>query len=61
MPGEEVVEDENQEEQGSDFEMDGEDKQEVSEYIKKEFVARPYVSPYETEKDVQMLNPKNTR
>ena len=46
-----------------DEEMDGdaEDKADAQEFVKKEFVARPYKSPYETEEDVKKLNPQNSR
>ena len=60
MPGDEV-DDENEEAQGSDFDMEGDDNKESTEYVKKEFHARPYVSPYNTEDDVNKLNPKNSR
>jgi hypothetical protein len=31
------------------------------EYVKKEFFARPYVSPYNTENEVRALTTKNNR
>jgi hypothetical protein len=58
MPVDEF-EEENEEAQGSDMDAEGEEKQDQAEYVKKEFVARPYASPYETDKEVQSLNPKN--
>lgn len=36
-------------------------KEPVNEYIKKEYFARPYVSPYPTENDVKALTVKNNR
>jgi hypothetical protein len=41
--------------------MEGDENKETVEYVKKEFVAKPYVSPYNTEEDVNKLNPKNSR
>jgi hypothetical protein len=32
-----------------------------AEYVKKEYYARPYVSPYATENDVKGLTTKNSR
>jgi len=44
-----------------EMDMDGEDKGDGADYVKKDFVARPYQSPYETEEDVNKLNPQNSR
>lgn len=41
--------------------MEGDDNKESEPYVKKEFHARLYVSPYNTEDDVNKLNPKNSR
>jgi len=60
MPADDF-DDEDNEIMGSDNEMEGENLQDAQEYVKKEFVARPYVSPYETEKEVAHLTPSNTR
>lgn len=53
--------DENVSGQGSDQENAEENAQEAQEYVKKEYVARPYVSPYGTENEVANIAPKNTR
>lgn len=45
---------------GEDAGEDGADAAK-QEYVKKEFYARPYVSPYTTESDVKALTTKNTR
>jgi hypothetical protein len=47
--------------QGSENENQEENAQEAPEYVKKEFVAKPYVSPYGTENEVASITPKNTR
>ena len=36
-------------------------KEPVNEYVKKDYFARPYVSPYPTENDVKALTVKNNR
>ena len=59
MEGEEDVDRE-----GSDNEDNnngGDDDQAKQEYVKKEFFARPYVSPFTTETDVKALTTKNSR
>ena len=62
MDGDEVREDDNDRE-GSDAEGDGgeDDGQGKAEYVKKEFVARPYASPWNTDTDVKNLIIKNSR
>jgi hypothetical protein len=59
MPGDDF-EDDNEDIMGSDNE-DGENVQDGQEYVKKEFVARPYTSPYDTDKEVANLTPTNSR
>jgi hypothetical protein len=59
MPGDDF-EDDNEDIMGSDNE-DGENAQDGQEYVKKEFVARPYTSPYDTDKEVANLTPTNSR
>ena len=59
MEGEEGAADEIIED--DEMDMDGDDKAEGADYVKKDFVARPYQSPYETEEDVKKLNPTNSR
>jgi hypothetical protein len=59
MPGDDF-EDDNEDIMGSDNE-DGENVQDGQEYVKKEFVARPYTSPYDTDKEVVNLTPTNSR
>jgi hypothetical protein len=59
MPGDDF-EDDNEDIMGSDNE-DGENAQDGQEYVKKEFVARPYISPYDTDKEVANLTPTNSR
>lgn len=52
------------EREGSDAENEGGedgDGQGKQEYVKKEFVARPYVSPYQTDSEVKGLIVKNSR
>jgi len=41
--------------------IDDGDNQAKQEYVKKEFFARPYVSPNNTEADVKALTTKNSR
>ena len=53
-------EDDNEDIMGSDNE-DVENAQDGQEYVKKEFVARPYTSPYDTDKEVANLTPTNSR
>jgi hypothetical protein len=59
MPGDDF-EDDNEDIMGSDNE-DVENAQDGQEYVKKEFVARPYTSPYDTDKEVANLTPTNSR
>lgn len=40
---------------------DGGDQNKQAEYVKKEFVAREYISPYNTEAEVRSLTVKNSR
>lgn len=37
------------------------DENENKAYVKKELIAQPYKSPFETEKDIEKLIVKNTR
>lgn len=56
--------DEDVEREGSDAENEGGEDGEgqgKQEYVKKEFVAQPYVSPYQTDLEVKGLITKNTR
>ena len=53
-----------QEREGSDNELDGADDADgggKQEYVKKEYFARPYVSPYGTENVVKAYTVKNSR
>ncbi len=52
------------EREGSENENEGGDEganEAKAEYVKKEYYARPYVSPYATENDVKGLTTKNSR
>lgn len=40
---------------------DGNDQNKQAEYVKKEFIAREYVSPFNTESEVRSLTVKNSR
>ncbi|MFO0118126.1 MAG: hypothetical protein ACK521_11120 [bacterium] len=60
MPADDF-DDDNDDLMGSDNDMDGENGQDGQEYVKKEFVARPYTSPYDTDKEVAGLTPANSR
>jgi hypothetical protein len=57
MPGDETFVDDDDAQEDADNQDDGENLHETQEYVKKEFVARPYVSPFGTENDVLALTP----